>query len=254
MARTASCQPTFFLFLALCLCTTGHLCARRTPAPLTGGGQDPEFKQRRIEMVSGQIEARGIRDTSVLAAMRKVPRHLFVHPDLVEFAYSDQPLPIGLDQTISQPYIVAFMTEQLELERNHKVLEVGTGSGYQAAVLAEIVDSVWSIEILTSLASAASERLGGLGYHNVDVRCGDGYVGWPEHAPFDAIIVTAAAEEIPQPLVDQLNDGGRMIIPVGNRFSVQHLVLVEKRGDRVSRRNVGPVRFVPLLRNSTPER
>ena len=200
-------------------------------------------------MVRDQIEERGISDSAVIGAMKRVPRHLFVPPELKELAYVDQPLPIGLDQTISQPYIVALMTELLSPKKNQKILEIGTGSGYQAAVLAEIADSVWTIEILEPLAKSAEERLRKLGYGKVRVRCGDGYAGWPEHSPFDGIIVTAAAEQVPEPLIRQLNDGGKMVIPIGSAFSVQNLILLEKHGNEISRRSVAPVRFVPLLRD-----
>jgi len=199
-------------------------------------------------MVREQIEREGISDTAVLRAMRRVPRHRFVPAGLRDQAYADRPLPIGYDQTISQPYIVGLMTELLGLNKGHRVLEIGTGSGYQAAVLAEIVDSVWSIEIIEPLATSANERLQELGYGKVNVRCGDGYAGWPEHAPFDRIIVTAAAEEIPNPLLEQLKDGGKMVIPVGAAFSIQNLVLVEKRDSRITKQNVAAVRFVPLTR------
>jgi protein-L-isoaspartate(D-aspartate) O-methyltransferase len=200
-------------------------------------------------MVRDQIEERGIADSAVIGAMKRVPRHLFVPPELKDLAYADQPLPIGLDQTISQPYIVALMTELLSLKKNQKILEIGTGSGYQAAVLAEIADSVWTNEILEPLAKSAEERLRKLGYGKVRVRCGDGYAGWPEYSPFDRIIVTAAAEQVPEPLIRQLNDGGRMVIPVGPVFSIQNLILLEKHGEEISRRIVAPVRFVPLLRD-----
>jgi protein-L-isoaspartate(D-aspartate) O-methyltransferase len=199
-------------------------------------------------MVRDQIKERGVSDTAVIGAMTRVPRHLFVPPEFINYAYIDEPLPIGLNQTISQPYIVALMTELLSPKKNHRVLEIGTGSGYQAAVLAEIVDSVWTIEILDGLAKSAEERLSKLGYGRVKVRCGDGYAGWPEYAPFDGVIVTAAAEEIPEPLIEQLKDGGRMVIPVGSVFSIQNLVLVEKHGKNIIRRSIAPVRFVPLLR------
>jgi len=202
----------------------------------------------REDMVRRQIAARGVRDVRVLDAMREVPREAFLPENLAEFAYEDSPLPIEEEQTISQPYIVALMTELLALKKNHRVLEVGTGSGYQAAVLAEIVDSVWTIEILEPLAASAARRLQSLDYGHVKVRCGDGYAGWPEHAPFDGIIVTAAAEEIPKPLLEQLKNGGRMVIPVGAAFSIQNLVLVEKRDGRILKQNVASVRFVPLVR------
>lgn len=181
----------------------------------------------------------------VLAAMRKVPRHELVPEEMRKHAYSDSPLPIGHGQTISQPYIVAFMTEKLEPKESDRVLEVGTGSGYQAAVLAEIVKEVYTIEIVPELAKRAKEDLKRLGYKNVHVRAGDGYKGWPEAAPFDAIIVTCAPDAVPEPLVTQLKDGGRMIIPVGAGWS-QQLVLLRKRGDKLEKRAVLPVRFVPM--------
>jgi protein-L-isoaspartate(D-aspartate) O-methyltransferase len=199
---------------------------------------------RREQMVEQQIETRGVRDARTLAAMRKVPRHLFVPPGLVDQAYDDHPLPIGHGQTISQPYIVAFMTEALGLEGGETVLEVGTGSGYQAAVLAEIAAHVYTIEILPALADEARERLARLGYSNVKVRAGDGYQGWPEAAPFDAIAVTAAAPRIPEPLQAQLRDGGRLVLPVGDDW--QELVVVTRRGDRFETKKVLPVRFVPM--------
>jgi protein-L-isoaspartate(D-aspartate) O-methyltransferase len=198
-------------------------------------------------MVERQIAGRGIRDSRVLEAFRRVPRHQFVPDDYARLAYADQPLPIGEGQTISQPYIVAYMTEVLGLERGDRVLEVGTGSGYQAAIASQLADSVFTIEIFPDLATSAKERLERLGYANVAGRQGDGYFGWPEHAPFAAIVVTAAAGHVPPPLVQQLAPGGRMVIPVGGVFQVQHLVLVEKREDgRVTTRNLLPVQFVPL--------
>jgi protein-L-isoaspartate(D-aspartate) O-methyltransferase len=202
----------------------------------------------RERMVRTQIEERGVEDPGVLRAMRAVPRHLFVPERHQGSAYADRPLPIGLGQTISQPYIVALMTELLAVEPGDRILEVGTGSGYQAAVAAQLADSVFTIEILDELAAAAAERLRRLGYRNVAARQGDGYFGWEEHAPFDGILVTAAAGHIPPPLVAQLAPGGRMVIPVGGVFQVQHLVLVEKAPDgRVRTRNVLPVQFVPLV-------
>jgi len=195
-------------------------------------------------MVEEQIEARGIKDSLVLAAMRKVPRHLFVPERYRSEAYADHPLPIGYGQTISQPYIVAYMTEALRLKGGEKVLEIGTGSGYQAAVLAEIADSVFTIEIIPELAESARERLRRLGYKNIFVLCGDGYRGWPEHAPFDAIIVTAAPDHIPGPLVEQLKVGGRMVIPVGSVYQELFLVVKTERG--VEKRPLLPVRFVPM--------
>jgi len=198
----------------------------------------------RALMVEEQLASRGVEDARTLAAMRKVPRHLFVPPAVLDQAYDDHPLPIGHGQTISQPYIVAFMTEALGLRGGETVLEVGTGSGYQAAVLAEIAARVYTIEIVAPLAEEARERLRRLGYANVDVRAGDGYLGWPEAAPFDAIMVTAAAPRVPEPLKEQLRDGGRLILPVGDEW--QELVVVTRRGTRYEERRVLPVRFVPM--------
>ncbi len=203
-----------------------------------------ETAQPRDAMVRQQIEARGVRDARTLEAMRKVPRHEFVPAELRTQAYADHPIPIGHRQTISQPYIVAFMTEALSLEAGDRVLEVGTGSGYQAAVLAEIVEEVFTIEIVEPLARESGERLERLGYTNVQVRSGDGYRGWPERAPFDAIIVTAAAPRIPEPLKQQLASGGRLIIPVGD--DLQELRLLTRKGDRFGEKSVLPVRFVPM--------
>jgi protein-L-isoaspartate(D-aspartate) O-methyltransferase len=198
----------------------------------------------REKMVHDQLEGRDIRDDRVLAAMTKVPRHEFVPADLIQSAYQDCPLPIKAGQTISQPYIVAYMTQALELKGTEKVLEIGTGSGYQAAVLAEIVREVYTIEILPELSEQAAETIKWLGYSNVHFRVGDGYEGWAEHAPFDRIIVTAAPEDIPQPLIDQLEVGGRMVIPIGRMD--QDLTVLEKQNNGVSRRSTIPVRFVPM--------
>ena len=211
--------------------------------------QERVFAQRRSEMVSRQIAARGIADPEVLRVMAAVPRHKFVPPEMVDHAYRDSPLPIGEGQTISQPYIVALMTDLLACGPDDRVLEIGTGSGYQAAVLAELVDSVFSIEIVRPLAALAAERLSRLGYGNVVVRAGDGYLGWPEHGPFDAVLVTAAADHVPAPLIEQLRDGGRLVIPAGDPAGDQELLLVEKRNGRVITRPVLPVRFVPLTRD-----
>jgi protein-L-isoaspartate(D-aspartate) O-methyltransferase len=202
------------------------------------------YEKMRIAMVQEQIERRGIHDEKVLQAMRKVPRHKFVPDHLRKYAYADEPLPIGEDQTISQPYIVAYMTEKLEIEPGDKVLEIGTGSGYQAAVLAELTDSVFTIEIVDVLARRAEKNLKALGYHNIFVKSGDGYKGWPEHAPFDAIIITAAPTKIPQPLADQLRIGGRMILPLGD-YS-QDLVLIQKNEQGITQQTLLPVRFVPM--------
>ena len=188
---------------------------------------------------------RGIHEERVLAAMAKVPREEFVPQEVRPASYTDQPLPIGYSQTISQPYVVAFMTEQLQLKRDDHVLEIGTGSGYQAAILAELVAEVYTIEIVEALAKNAEATLGRLGYKNVHVKAGDGYKGWPEHAPFDAVIVTCAPDHVPQPLVDQMKEGGRMIIPVG-AMGEQELYLLEKKNGRLEKRAVLPVRFVPM--------
>lgn len=199
----------------------------------------------REAMVRDQIEARGVRDPAVLGALRRVPRHEFVPPGLRDRAYADHPLPIGDGQTISQPYIVALMTELLQLQPGHRVLEIGTGSAYQAAVLAELGADVYTIEIVEPLAAAARARLERLGYSGVRVRSGDGYRGWPEAAPFDRIIVTAAPPQVPQPLIDQLKPGGRLIVPEG--VHEQDLVLYVKSPDGTLRRErVLPVRFVPM--------
>lgn len=201
----------------------------------------------RKKMVKEQIISRGIRDPAVLKAMEKVPRHCFVSPGVTDYAYDDRPLSIGYDQTISQPYIVAYMTEIIHPKNTDKVLEIGTGSGYQAAILAEIVKQVYTIEIIEPLGLMARNTLNDLGYKNIEVKIGDGYNGWKEHSPFDGIIVTAAAESIPKPLIDQLNEGGRMIIPIGPQHSVQSLILIEKTDGKIKETEVLPVRFVPFI-------
>ena len=198
-------------------------------------------------MVERQLMARGISDQRVLAAMAKVPREEFVTPESRSASYEDGPLPIGYGQTISQPYIVAFMTQQMRPKPSDRVLEIGTGSGYQAAILAELVSEVYSIEIVEPLAKNAEPTLQRLGYKNVRVKIGDGYKGWPGEAPFDAIIVTCAPDKVPQPLVDQLKDGGRMVIPVGERFA-QELYLLEKKNGQLKQSATLPVRFVPMTR------
>jgi protein-L-isoaspartate(D-aspartate) O-methyltransferase len=198
----------------------------------------------REQMVRQQIAARGVRDQRVLDAMRKVPRHLFVPPQMQPYAYLDSPLPIGYEQTISQPYIVGFMTEALELKPEDRVLEVGTGSGYQAAVLSLLVREAYSIEIVAPLAHYAAERLQNLGYGNVKVRAGDGYQGWPQAAPFEAIIVTAAPDHVPQPLLDQLAPGGRLVLPVGEQF--QTLTRIRRTPRGFKSEELLPVRFVPM--------
>jgi protein-L-isoaspartate(D-aspartate) O-methyltransferase len=197
-------------------------------------------------MVKTQIEARGISDPAVLKALRKVERHHFVLPKDMSKAYNDYPLPIEEGQTISQPYIVAFMTEALKLKPTDKVLEIGTGSGYQAAILAEICDSVFTIEIFPKLGNKAIELFSEFGYKNIFCKIGDGYKGWSEHVPFDAIIVTCAPSNIPEPLKNQLAEGGRMIIPVGG-YPAQSLVLLEKRNGKIREKDVLPVRFVPMI-------
>jgi protein-L-isoaspartate(D-aspartate) O-methyltransferase len=213
-------------------------------APARVATDESLLTRARQAMVTEQIEARGVHDGKTLAAMRKVARHLFVPEEAVPLAYDDHPLPIGHGQTISQPYIVAFMTEALRLQGGETVLEVGTGSGYQAAVLAEIAAKVYTIEIVEPLAVEAGARLKRLGYTNVEVRAGDGYAGWKAAAPFDAVIVTAAAPRIPAPLKQQLKDGGRLVIPVGD--DVQEIVVLTRKGDRFEETKVLPVRFVPM--------
>lgn len=213
--------------------------------------QDDRYIDARNEMVQTQIVARGISNSRVLRAMRKVPRHLFVPLEYQNDAYGDYPLPIGHGQTISQPYIVAYMTEVAQPDNKKKVLEIGTGSGYQAAVLAEIADTVYTIEIVNELAAESSARLKKLGYNNIVVRAGDGYYGWSRHAPFDIIIVTAAAEEIPQPLIDQLAENGRLVIPVGKSFDLQDLILLVKKNGKLEKKRLAPVRFVPFRRSKT---
>jgi protein-L-isoaspartate(D-aspartate) O-methyltransferase len=215
----------------------------------SGCGQKPapvvDLTSERQRMVQEQLMPRGIDEERVLAAMSKVPREEFVPADSRAESYSDGPLPIGYGQTISQPYIVAFMTEQLRPKSSDRILEIGTGSGYQAAVLAELVAEVYSIEIIEPLAKTAEQTLQRLGYKNVHVKVGDGYKGWPENAPFDAIIVTCAPDSVPQSLVDQLKDGGRMVIPVGDRFA-QELYLLEKKNGQLKQSATLPVRFVPM--------
>jgi len=198
-------------------------------------------------MIEQQLRPRGVNDEHVLAAMAKVPREEFVAENLRNQAYTDGPLPIGHDQTISQPYIVAFMTEQLHPQPTDKILEIGTGSGYQAAVLAELVKDVYTIEIVEPLAKEASARLARLDYSNAHVKVGDGYRGWPEVAPFDGIIVTCAPDKVPEPLAQQLKEGGRMIIPVGTTMMDQQLYLLEKKNGELVQTAILPVRFVPMI-------
>jgi protein-L-isoaspartate(D-aspartate) O-methyltransferase len=228
----------YLLFAAIA--TTG--CGQQTPTAA-------DLAAQRQRMVEQQLKPRGIKDERVLAAMAKVPREAFVPADARPSAYEDGPLPIGYDQTISQPYVVAFMTEQLRPKQSDRVLEIGSGSGYQAAILGELVAEVYTIEIVEPLAKRAEAALQRFGYKNVHIKVGDGYKGWPEEAPFDAIIVTCAPEKIPQPLVDQLKDGGRMVIPVGERFA-QQLYLLEKKNGQLKESVTLPVRFVPMLREA----
>lgn len=210
-------------------------------------GADP-YERQRERMVTEQIQERGIRDAAVLKAMRSVPRHLFVPESVRAMAYQDTPLPIGHGQTISQPYIVAFMTELLDVRPEHKVLEIGTGSGYQAAVLSPLAKQVFTIEIVPELARQSAELLKKLGYANVVVRQGDGYLGWPEQAPFDRIMLTAAPADVPKALIDQLKPGGKLVAPVGRSAWDQELILLEKGTDgKIRRRPVLPVRFVPMV-------
>ena len=213
--------------------------------------QEDIFVSRSQKMVEEQIGNRGITDVKVLGAMQKVKRHLFVPAVLREMAYEDRPLPIGYNQTISQPYIVAYMTEAARLRPDDRVLEIGTGSGYQAAILAEIVKEVYTIEILKPLADSARARLEGMGYRNIKVKWGDGYKGWPEHAPFDAIIVTAAPTKIPEDLVNQLKIGGKMVVPIGSVFQELYLIIRTDSGfDKIP---LLPVRFVPMVHSQTDQ-
>jgi len=203
-----------------------------------------KYALKRRRMVEEQIIPRGVENKYVVNAMLAVPRHEFVLPQDADYAYVDSPLSIGEGQTISQPYIVAYMSESLELKSSDKVLEIGTGSGYQAAVLAEIVSEVYSIEIIPSLAKKATDILNRLGYKNVHTKCGDGYLGWPDESPFDAIMITAAPNKVPQPLIEQLKVGGRMVLPVGDLY--QELVLITKTDSGIVKKNLGAVSFVPM--------
>ena len=233
-------RDTVLLFLLFLF--TGGLC--RAQGTHDGQAADQWSLKRRL-MVEAQIESRGVKDQRVLEAMRKVERHKFVPAPFTLNAYRDSPLPIGHGQTISQPYIVAYMTEAAQLKAGDRVLEIATGSGYQAAVLAELVKEVYTIEIIPELADSARLTLRALGHNNVWVKTGDGYEGWPEHQPFDAIIVTAAPPSIPEALVDQLNLNGRMILPVGEFY--QELVLIKKTEQGLRTERLIPVRFVPMV-------
>lgn len=242
---------TFMVIPGLILGCTARILtptpAATLPAPPLVQTPTPDtYTIQREEMVSTQIEARGIKDPEVLTAMRSVPRHKFVLDEYLDQAYADHPLPIGYGQTISQPYIVALMTEALKLEPGQSVLEIGTGSGYQAAVLAELGVDVYTIEIIPELAKQANQRLSDLGYANIKTLNADGYFGWEQYAPFDAIIVTAAPDHLPQPLANQLAEGGRLIIPIGPVGLVQTLWQFEKINSELQATNLGGVRFVPL--------
>ena len=234
--------PVYTLFLLM-------LLVFPVPDSTTRPSQEDAYKEKREAMVKRQIEGRGVSDRAVLNAMRSVRRHLFVPPEIAPEAYNDNALPIGLGQTISQPYMVAYMTQVIRPSAQMKVLEIGTGSGYQAAVLAEIVREVYTIEIVPEHGEAAAARLKKLGYDNVEVMVGDGYLGWEEHAPYDAIVVTAGAEAIPPPLLEQLKEGGRMVIPVGPAFMTQTLKLIEKKNGKIVTKNLMPVIFVPFTRS-----
>jgi len=229
---------SFLMFIFLCL-------------PANSACDLADYTRLRDLMVKEQIIARGIRNPAVIKAMEGVPRHLFVPSKYRAFSYGDYPLSIGEGQTISQPYIVAFMTEALELTSDDKVLEIGTGSGYQAAILVELVKEVYTIEFIPRLAKRAQKTLGELEYENIRLRIGDGYRGWPEEAPFDAIIVTCAPDKIPEALVDQLREGGRMIIPVGREGGVQKLVKVTKKAGKIKIQAVMDVRFVPMVKDDS---
>jgi protein-L-isoaspartate(D-aspartate) O-methyltransferase len=234
-------------FLLTFVSIAGFFLPALVPQSLAATFDDANFRNQRAAMVKSQIMARGVKDSRVISSMMSVPRHQFVPHQYIKSAYDDSPLPIGYGQTISQPFIVAHMTEVLNLNKMSTVLEIGTGSGYQTAVLSPIVKKVYTIEIIPELAGTAAERLKRLGYDNVEVGTGDGYYGWTQHAPYDAIIVTAAAGHIPPPLLEQLKKNGRMVIPVGGTFLVQNLVLVHKdKEGHITTRNLLPVRFVPL--------
>lgn len=246
--KAAMRMPVVALLLALAASGTPALSEEAAATALSG--QDATLTEARRRMVEEQIEARGVTDARVLEAMSRVPRHEFVPEEYRSDAYRDTPLPIGLGQTISQPYIVALMTELVQPEPGDRLLEIGTGSGYQAAVAAELVAEVYTIEIIPELAASAADRLDRLGVSNAFVREGDGYLGWPEQGPFDGILVTAGAPDIPEPLIEQLKPGARMVIPVGDPSSVQILQVIEKLpGGEVEVRDIIPVRFVPFRRN-----
>jgi protein-L-isoaspartate(D-aspartate) O-methyltransferase len=241
-------SKALLIFFILIVLSTGS--CRKTPnhksePPLPTINHKDQFSDRRNHMVEIQLKGRGIKDERVLQAMLKVERHKFVPPNLVNYAYHDYPLSIGEEQTISQPYIVALMTELMELKGNERVLEIGTGSGYQAAILAEIAKKVFTIEIIPTLATRAKQKLDSLGYQNIQVRTGDGYQGWVEFAPFDAIIVTAAPKHIPPPLLEQLKGGGHLVLPLG-AFNQELLQITKNKDGTTSKKSIIPVRFVPM--------
>ena len=253
---TVACIDGYMLYTALLLALLLAAIAACQPKPpqdsasVQGTAAPDRFAPERARMVQEHIEARGVRDPRVLAAMRRVPRHEFVPPALREVAYRDSPLPIGREQTISQPYIVAYMTEAAQIEPGDKVLEIGTGSGYQAAILAELAREVYTIELIPELAATAKAALDKLGYTNVRTRTGDGYAGWREAAPFDAILVTAAPDHVPPALVEQLAVGARMIIPVGR--GEQEMRVITRTAAGVTEESTISVMFVPLVRPSPP--
>ncbi len=237
---------SFLCVLLLCFsgCAAGNPRDFASLQAQSSGNSEDDFRRQRRGMVEQQLRPRGIRSSAVLEAMARVPRHRFVPASLAHLAYADHPLPIGQEQTISQPFIVAYMTEAADISRHERVLEIGTGSGYQAAILGEVAREVYTIEIIPELAEGARRILNELGYRNVNVRTGNGYLGWPEHAPFDAIIVTAAPDHVPQALVDQLAVNGRMVIPVGT--TNQEMLIITRTRDGVIQRRTIPVRFVPM--------
>ncbi len=228
----------------------GSNITTQSPGPSTGGPD--RYLAARQKMVEQDIRGRGVANPAVLDAMSRVPRHEFVPPEYLASAYADHPLPIGYGQTISQPYIVAAMTDLLQVKPDSTVLEIGTGSAYQAAILAELTSQVYTVEIVEELCVQARSRLADMGYRNVEVICGDGYYGWPDKAPYDAIVVTCAPDHIPQPLVSQLADGGRMVIPVGPPGMYQVLWVIERRGQEITSEQVMDVAFVPLTRGEAP--